>query len=633
MLQTIRDGARGWLAAVIITLLILSFGIFGGAASFGGGSEPNIAKVDGEEIPLREYQQAYQNAYRREQQRLGENFAPELIDEPALKRSVLENLVSAANLKAWVDSEGYQVSDELLVGRVRDGLFFKEDGKFSIDRYKQFLSRIGQSQSQYELGVRENLKIGQVSEGISETAGTASVEVTRLYKADKQTRDVQTATLVVGDIAKTIEIADADVETYYEENKDGFYSAEQVKVDYLEIVPEEVAGSIVLDSAAVRAEYDANLARFGVEETRRASHILLTTAEMSGDEAIATLEDVKAKVLAGEEFAGFATELSEDPGSGKLGGDLNWSPRGRMVPEFDEAMFSLAEAGELSDVVETQYGYHLIQLTDIRPASTKPFEDVRAQIESELSERDAELKLADLGKQLQDLTYDNPESLDVAAEELGLTVQTSDWFNRVEGLGIGQYEGVRSASFDGIVLDDNDNSDVISLESGGLIVVRKNQYQAPELQPLDVVKPEIVAVLQRNEARRAAIAKSVAITERLKQGQKLSDAAAPSEASMSDIYVVTRTAQDLPVDAINAAFELARPTDGVASFTTVEKANGDQLVVVVTAVADGDASKALEAESAQLRSNIVRARGYAETASVLRALRAEASVTVYEERL
>lgn len=633
MLQTIRDGARGWLAAVIITLLILSFGIFGGAASFGGGSEPNIAKVDGEEITLREYQQRYQNSYRQQQQRLGENFSPELIDEAQLKQSVLEGLVSGANLRAWVNEQQYDVSNTQLVSRIQEGVFFQEDGVFSIDRYKQFLSRIGQTQSQYEAGVRENLKIGQVSEGIRETGSTAAAEVTRLYRVEKQTRDVQTATLLVSEIAKTIEIADADVVAYYEENQEDFYSPERVKVDYLEIIPEEVAGSIALDEEAVRAEYDNNLARFGVDETRRASHILLTTAELSAEEAKATLEDVKAKVLAGEDFAEFAKELSEDPGSGKLGGDLNWSARGRMVPEFDEAMFSLAKSGDLSDVVETEYGYHLILLTDIRPASTKSFDDVRSQIESELAEQAGIAKLAELSVQLQDLTYDNPESLAVAAEELGLEIQTSDWFSRAEGLGIGQFAPVRAASFDGIVLNDNDNSDVITLESGGMVVVRKNSYEAPALQAIDDVRNEIVAVLQLNEARRVAIAKSVALTERLKQGEKLSDAVRTSNASLSDIYVVSRGAAELPADAVSAAFELERPEGDVPAFTTLNRANGDQVVVVVTAVADGDPAKASEAESTQLRASVSQSRGYAETASVLRAIRSRADVSIFEERL
>jgi peptidyl-prolyl cis-trans isomerase D len=633
MLQSIRNGARGWLSAIIITLLILSFGIFGGAASFGGGSEPNIAKVDGEDITLREYQDRYQSSYRQQQQRLGENFAPELINEPQLKQSVLEGLVSGANLRAWVNAQEYAVTDSQLVNRIQEGVFFEEDGVFSIDRYKQFLSRIGQTQGQYESGVRENLKIGQVSAGLRETGSTAAAEVTRLYRVEKQTRDVQTATLLVNDIAKTIEIAEADIGSYYEDNQGRFYTAERVKADYLEVIPEEVAGSIVLDAGAVRAEYDNNLSRFGVDETRRASHILLTNAEFSDDEAIAKLEGVKAKVIAGEEFAGFAKQLSEDPGSGKLGGDLNWSARGRMVPEFDEVMFSLAEAGTLSDVVKTEYGYHLIQLTDIRPASTEPFEDVRSQLESELSERQAQTKLADLSVQLQELTYDNPESLDVAAQALGLSVQTSDWFSRAEGLGIAQFARVRAASFDGIVLNDNDNSDVITLESGGMVVVRKNSYESPELQSLDDVRSEIVAVLQINKARRVAIAKLVAVTERIKQGQKLSEASLPSNAFLSDTYVISRGANELPTDAVNAAFELSRPEGDVASYTSVERANGDQVIVVVTAVTDGDPSKATEAESDQLRARVSQSRGYAETASVLRAIRTKADVKIWEERL
>jgi peptidyl-prolyl cis-trans isomerase D len=238
-----------------------------------------------------------------------------------------------------------------------------------------------------------------------------------------------------------------------------------------------------------------------------------------------------------------------------------------------------------------------------------------------------------LSVQLQEVTYDNPESLDVAAQALGLSVQTSDWFSRAEGLGIAQFAPVRAASFDGIVLNDNDNSDVITLESGGVVVVRKNSYESPELQSLDDVRSEIVAVLQINKARRVAIAKSVAVTERIKQGQKLSEASLPSNASLSDIYVISRGANELPADAVNAAFELSRPEGDVASYTSVERANGDQVIVVVTAVADGDPSKATDAESDQLRASVSQSRGYAETASVLRAIRTKADVQIWEERL
>lgn len=630
MLQSIRDGIQGWVAALIIGVICVPFAFWGVTSYFTGGGDVIVAKVEGSEISQREFQQAFQSRYQAEQRRLGD--AAELIDQQTLKLQVLEGMVSRESLSRYVLDEGYDVSDDELVEALRNNPYLQQDGEFSQSRYGQLLAALNMDPATYEESLRRSLRVGQLQTSLSESAEVSDAEVKRIWQLRNQTRAIETVQLDAEKLMAGINVSEEDIQAWYDDHLNDYVSEERVRVDYLALNVADLEARVEVDSDDIAARYEEDKARYVTPEQRRARHILI--GGDVNDASKEKLEAIKARIEAGESFEVLAKENSDDPGSAEQGGDLGLVGRGVMVKPFEDALFELGNSGDISDIVETQFGLHLIQLEEIQAEKGRDIEDMRVEIETTLRTEKAEQLYAELIEQLSELAYENPAELASTAEALELTARTSGWFTREQGTGISSDPAVREAAFSSTVVQDGENSDVVELGEGRAVVLRTNDYQPAEQKELSVVSSEIEKALRAQRARAKASQLADEILTALNTGAALSSAAAATKFAVVDHGAITRESSAFDAAALRGAFALPHPEAGQFVGGRTALSNGNVVVYVVSAVVEADAdTEQASAEMAQLRSALKGERGRTELFATLRDIREKSSVKLHLDRL
>ena len=641
MLRFIRDRAKGFIAWLIFILIVIPFAFWGINSYFEGGGDVYVAKVNGEEIPARTYQRllVQERAFR--QQLLGENAADSpLLDDTLIKRNVIERLVNSALLTQTAREAGFRIGDELLRARILSEPQFQRDGRFDGQLYRRILNSMGLTEPAYEAELRRDMLVAQLMNGVSETTFVPEPALEQLLRLQYQQRRL--AYFLVAAAALTTEepIDEAAVEAYYQENQSRFAIPEQVRVAYLELAAADLLDEVEVDEETLRRLYEERRADFMVEEERRARHILVAVPEDAGEDADRAAREKAQEILqrlqSGESFEELAKTLSDDPASAKDGGDLGYFGRGVMPKPFEERVFTM-QVGEISEPVRTRFGYHVIELTDIRPAHGRSFEEVRDVLEREYREQRAEDLFYDLADRLTDLTYESPDTLDVAARELGLEIQVSDYFSRDAGTGIAADPKVREAAFNPDVLEAGNNSEPITIGDNHLVVLRVEDRKPVSHRPLEEVRADIEQILRLERARERA----EEIGEQARA--RLQEAAAAGQAPTAELLAeltgqwaepgwVDRRAQGVPPDVLRLAFSVPRPQEG-ASIAGRRLSSGDYAVVVVSEVRDGDLAQIPGSERQALRQQLLRRVGMEESEAVLESLKAQAEIEIRQEQL
>ncbi|MDT4826700.1 Peptidyl-prolyl cis-trans isomerase D [compost metagenome] len=497
----------------LFLLIIPSFVFFGVERYQGMGGDEKVARIQGHDITKPEWDQQHRVETDRIRQQ-SPNVDPTLLDSDALRYATLERMVRDRVLAAAAVKTNMSVSEDRLARMFAQdaGLaaFRTADGKF--DR-EAFLRATGRTPEQYEASVRADMASQQVLLGVTGTSFAPAALTAATVNAFYDRREIQVARFAPESFASKVTVSDADIEAYYKDHTSQFQAPEQASIEYLVLDLEAAKKNIVANEADLKTYYEQNTARFGTKEERRASHILITApASMSsGDRAKAKakaeqlLADVKK---APTTFADVARKNSQDPGSAEKGGDLDFVTRGAMVKPFEDAMFALKK-GDISDLVETEFGYHIIQLTDIKPAVVPPFEKVRATIENDVRAQQATQEFAKAAEIFTDTVYQQPESLKPAAEKLKLTIQTATNVPRTPAPGATGPLASRNflqALYASDSLDRKQNTEAIEVGPNQLASGRVTQYTAAHPIPLAEVKDKIRAQLITERA--AALAKT-----------------------------------------------------------------------------------------------------------------------------
>jgi peptidyl-prolyl cis-trans isomerase D len=370
---------------------------------------------------------------------------------------------------------------------------------------------------------------------------------------------------------------------------------EEVKIDYIELSLENVKKSIEVPEKDVRARYEANIAAYTTPETRTASHILIKADDSNSEQALAQIEKIRKRIVDGESFAEMAKEYSEDPASAADGGNLGEIEKGDMVPSFESALFSM-KVGELSEPVKTSFGWHLIQLNSIEGGKTRPFDEVKAELEDEIKTQRAENQIYDLIETVSNLAYEQPDSLLPAADQLGLKLQTSDWFSRFSGQGIAAEPKVRQQAFSDEVLQKGLNSEGIELDKNRIVFIRLNEHRPSQQQPLEEVRDLVLEDLRRSKMRELATTTGREALAALKNGESLEELAGKWNAKITDRGFVARDQADIDASVRNLAFSMPKPDQGLV-YDGLVLAGGEYVVVELSAVMSNDANvdeKALE---------------------------------------
>ncbi|QCB45867.1 SurA N-terminal domain-containing protein [Hydrogenophaga sp. PAMC20947] len=510
MFDTIRDNKK-YLMGFLLILIIPGFVLFGvqGLGDSNQGSE-KVASVDGQKITRDEWDQAH----RTEAQQLMQanpTLDSKFLDSDEVRFATLDRLVRDRVLSVAATKLHLLTSDQHLARALQEdpniAALRRADGTLDVEAYTQLVGRQGMTPAMYEARLRDDLSKRQVVAGVVGTGFTLPAQANLALDAYFQQREVRVQRFAATDFTAQVKPTEAEIEAFYKDNSAQFQAPEQADVQYVVLDAAALQKNVTLDAANVKSYYDQNASRLSGPEERRASHILLTAAA-SAPEAEKEKVRQKAQALlaqvrkAPETFAAVATAESQDPGSAAKGGDLDFFGRGAMVKPFEDTVFSL-EKGAISDVVETDFGFHIIQLTDIKAPKTRTFEEMRPEIEADLKQQEAQKLFLEASESFGNLIYEQSDSLQPAADRLKLEIKTLQGVTRQAGPQAGPLNNARmlTAIFGVDAVQNKRNTEAIEIAPGQLASARIVKYQPARTRPLAEVRDSVNALLT---ARRSA---------------------------------------------------------------------------------------------------------------------------------
>lgn len=629
MLNKIREKTQGIIAGIILFLVGIPFILFGINTYFEPGGNIKIAKVDGEEIS--------QAAYRRTLDELRGRVDPSTLDSRQFKEMIVESLVDQSLLLRDAQAQGYRVSDAQLDQKIRELPFFQRDGKYDPQLYQTFLMREGRDAAEFRNRLRAELITSQVERGLVDSAFVTEAEVAAMVRLLGQRREIAHALIATEGFAPKVTVTPQDIEDYYNTHADNFKTEEQVRVQYIRLAAADLGKDYRPDDEALRRAYAEEAARYVTPERRRASHILIELAPGATAEEVqraeAKVRDIERQARAGASFADLARKHSMDKESATKGGDLG-DLRPGMLPKELETAINALKLNEISQPVRTSYGFHLVKLTGLTPERRKALKDVEAELVKLLRQRRAEERYAELSAKLNDLVYENPDSLAPAAQALELEVQQSDWFTRAGGKGIAANLKVVEAAFQPEVLSRARNSDVIELESGTLVALRVVDHRPSTPRPLAEVRAQIERILRQEQASAQARAKGEEILAQLRAGASLEGLAAKHGLKVQRAKPVTRDgAGGVDRRIVDAAFRAPRPAADKPHYDLVELGGQGVALLEVSKVEDADPSKADAAIVQRAKRLLTEQRGAALYIGYRAALRRDADIKIYRDNL
>jgi peptidyl-prolyl cis-trans isomerase D len=619
MLQAIRDKVTGWIAYGIIFLISIPFALWGVNSYLGGGEALPAATVNGEEISVQTFDRAYANYHQRLTQLFGGSIPESFGSESVLRAQVLDQLVEETALRQYIENQHYRIGDASLGKIIRNMDEFKRDGQFDAEIYQAQLRSIGLSPLAFEQQLRSSGSMEQFQNGIRATAFVTPQASKRVANLKNQTRKIRSLNYRVD--AQSLEVSASEIEQYYLANPGRFNTPEKLRIDYIELSLETIKQSIVVSDEDIKARYQEHMAAYTKPEFREASHILITTNDEVDDAAaLAKINAIRERILAGENFAELAKELSEDPVSAAEGGSLGEVGRGDMVPTFESALFSL-KVGELSEPVKTAFGWHLIQVNAITGGEIESYDSVRTALANEIKSGLAEVQIYELVERLANIAYEQPDSLLPAAEQLDLRVKTSDWFDRSAGSGIASDPRVRQLAFSEEILEQGLNSDAVELGNDRVLFIRLNERKAAQAQPLEEVRQQVRAELVKQKMSELSMKAGTQALSDLKSGTKtLDDLAQEWGSTVADHGFVERNQSDVTPTILRRSFSMLKPEQGLV-YDGLSLSASEYLIIELSAVMSNDA----ELEQATVES-LLRAKGDAEYKAALNDLSVRAEV-------
>lgn len=600
---------------LLFLLVIPSFVLVGIDSNYFSEKSPVVARVDGHKIT----QADWDNAHREETDRIraqSPNVDPKQLDTPQARYATLERLVRDRVFAAAAQSSHLITSDARLARALQDipaiAALKRPDGSLDTEAYRSLVGAQGLTPEGFEANVRRELSVSQVMGGVMSTAFATDAAAKLAFDSLYQRREIQVARFNASDYAKQVNPTDADIEAFYKANAQRFQQQEQAAVEYVVLDLDSVRSGIRVNEDDLRTYYKENLTRLAAKEERRASHILINAAKdapaADREQAKARAQELLAQVRKSPaSFAEVAKKSSQDSGSAPAGGDLNFFGRGAMVKPFEDAVFAMKK-GEISDVVESDFGYHIILLTDIKTPRQPSFEELRPSLEAELKQQQAQRKFAEVAEAFTNSVYEQPDSLKPVADSLKLKIQTAEGVTRVPGPGAsGPLANPKflEALFANDSVEGKRNTSAIEVGPSQLVAGRISTYTPTRTLPLQEVSDRarllLIAEKSAELARKDAEAKKAAWTGN-----------AEPAAGLAPAVVVSRDqTQNLPRAVVDAA--LRASPDNLPSWVSADLGSQGTAVVKVLRIIPREGVDAQQAaqQRQQLQQWWTTAEGFA----------------------
>lgn len=626
MLEKIREGSQGPVAKVILGAVILSFALAGIGGYLGQTTEQPVAEVNGVKISQTEFSRAFQNERARLEQQFGEYFAQIAADPnymAQIRQGVVDRLVQQELQTQLAAELGLRVSDDSVKKAILELPYFQIGGQFNNDRYLQVIRQMNFQPDSFREYLREEMTRSQLISAVAGTDFALNSELASAIALQQQTRSIDYVVISKESLQENVAVSEQEIADYYDLNTSQFLAPEQVSVSYIDLNAANLTLNATVSEEDVKAYYEQNSAQYIEPEKRRVAHILIDNSE-DDDAAKAKAEDLLAQLQQGTEFATLAESSSDDIVSAEMGGDLDWIERDMMDPAFEDAAFALANKGDYSDVVQSEFGYHIIQLTDIQSEQVKAYDAVKADLRAEL-ERTAKVN-AFYEKQIEmgAIAFEISDTLVDAAEVAGVEVQTTELVDRNALPAPLNTPAVTAAIFSPDVLEDKMNSEVIEVGDEHVVLVRVKEHKPAATKPLADVSEQIKARLVSQKASELAKEKATTLFAEIEAGKSLTELVAEQSLELRQEAALTRQAYSVSPAIVQHAFKMAHPTD-TPVVEKVELNNGDAAIVALKTVTNATVEGEIEA---QLKQNITMAQVNKNYMVFIEALKANAELNL-----
>ena len=635
MLQLIRDRSQGLVVGVIVFFICLTFALFGVQQYLDSQSTVVVAEVNGTEIGLKEYQEAFQQLRQRAQAMLGESFDAAQWSSSEAKLSALDYVVNEALLRQTVDKANIRASDIQVASYIRNSPQFQQDGKFSEPRYQQAVRNIGFSEQGFEQQVRQDLVVNQLRAGIGASALVTAEELLRLEQLRQQTRDIGYVIFGIESLAEQPSPTSDQIAAYFAENTENYRIEEKISVSYLDLSIDSLMAQVTINEPILRAYYDTNQANYVKNEQRNANHILIKVAkgasEQEEESARERATQLRAIAAKGSDFEALAKEHSDDIGSKNDGGETGFFGLGVMTPEFETAVFAMSE-GDISEPVRSEFGFHVIRLKAISPSGIKSFEDARSEVELSYRREQAESLFFEQAEELGNLAYEHPDSLDVVAETLNLAIKRTDPLSRSE-IALMFSEQVTEAAFESEVLLEGLNSAPIEISNNRIVVVRIAEHAPSRVPALDDVLAVVTKDFTDTRARDVVQAHGQTLVERLTKGEDLTSVMSEGGLKWEQLEGVTQDSSKINRAVLRTAFKSVSRSDGKVEYAGVPIGISDFAIVGISNVVLPPIDQLSTSEISQLRREASVARSSGNWFDFMELLKSDSKIETYPDRL
>ena len=625
MLTLIREKFTGGIAITILILIGIPF-LFFGVSNNARIGQQFAAKVDGSEIGVAQFE----NAYRLQ---LDRNPAwAQLPDEYRLqiRQSILDSLIRERLIQMHLIKDGYQVSDAHLTAQIQRVPEFQLDGTFDLETYRSVLLQNGLDPTRFEESQRRALREDQLRRAIGGTALVTPAEYRRYLNLIAEQRLVSMAAFDIESAAEKIDVTDEMVTTFYDNNNTMFLTEESVDIEFIEISRDDVAATIEIGEEALVQYYEDNANRYLQDEQRQARHILVLFND-DEDAAEAKANELLARVQAGESFEELAQAHSEDGGTASRGGDLGVLTRTQLPGELGGAIFAMAE-GEVDGPIQSDFGFHIVQLDSILEQGPLPLDQVRGELLSELRDRDAEDAFRDLERQVSDALFDAGD-MQAISGLVGLEVQMASAFTRAGGEPIGSNQAAIDAVFDQRVLLDGEISEVIELDARRSAIFRVAAHHEASRQPLADVRDQIVDAIRSQEAESIVFERAGQLLAAMEAGEEFGVAAEAVGATVSNPTLVSRQTTEVDQAVLAQVFMARKPTQDKPVTGQVANVGGGYTVFRLDAVLPGRPESIPLADRDAGKLELAQQAGTSDYLAFVQALYDKADVVISEDAL
>jgi peptidyl-prolyl cis-trans isomerase D len=641
MLQHIREKAQGWLGWIIGGLIAIPFALWGIYDYLRPPPKTVIAEVNGVELSEAEFNRNVQQRRQQLRAMLKQQEVDLSFMEPQIKQSTLEQMIEDEVLTQSALDVGLRVGDSLLAKRIHEFSAFQQSGTFSQNIYEQALRHQGLTPNHFEMQMRRVILTEQIREGILRSALLTTHDLQAQTRLEEQQRAIRYLMIPTERFDKTVTVSDAEAETYYHAHTNQYMTLEKVSIEYIELSQETLATAQAIEDEALEQFYQERLAGFTTPAQWQARHILIETGKNATVDEIAAAEKeaqaLLAKIKNGDTFETLAKQFSDDSTTADKGGDLGWfqSGTGQQIKAIEDAVTTLKK-GEVSAPVKSPFGFHLIKLTDSKPAIVKPFAEVKEVLKNDLQKEHAESEFYSQLEQLSNLAFENPNSLKIAGQTLNLPIKSTDLFDHtgIQDDAMLSHPKIIKAAFSEQVLQEGYNSDVIEVGEQQVVVLRVKDHQPAEAKPLSEVKAQILLTLKKEKTKEAAQKLGKKLLDELTKNIKDPYTTAKNhDLTWSAIQWIKRQDTTLKYPKIvQAAFKMGHPTENKAIYQGIELNGGNYVLIALLAIEAHvlpDASETEQKEHTQKR----LALGEDEFKQVVSSLKAKADIKTYADEL